>query len=333
MADIIDPKGSEKSIGDLAGGILAKVAAKRAEKNGEMVYAGGKITAPGIYAKVPMSVYHSDCCPGPSISSSGLRELTPPNGCPLRYWDNSYLNPNRAPEEQKDHFNLGRAVHTLLLSEDGFRNEYVIRPAEFKDWRTKDAQDWRAKQHAAGKTVLVPDDLSNIQGMAERIAGDTTFVDLLRGRIERSIIWQDAKTGVWLKSRPDSIPADGFIADLKTTSDASEIGCQRATLSYGYHMQLGLACIGMEDLTKRRVTDHVLLFIETKRPWAYNIKPIDPQLIDLGMRQLRAAINVFAECIGSSVWPTYYGSGITLSSPDWFEKQIEREPSIPQEAA
>lgn len=333
MAQIIDPAGPEKHLGGIASGIVAKAGAKLAEKNGERMYAGGKIEAPGIYRGVPMSVYHSDCCPGPSISSSGLRQLTPPNGCPLRYWDTSYLNPNRAPEEQKDHFNLGRAVHTLLLSEDGFRNEYVIRPTEWSDWRTKDAKEWRDKQTAAGKTVLVPDDLANIQGMADRISGDKLFVDLLRGRIERSIVWQDAKTGVWLKSRPDSIPEDGFIADLKTTADASEIGCQRSTIGYGYHMQLALACMGLEALTKKQVTDHVLLFIETKRPWAYNIKPIDPQIIDLGMRQLRAAINVFSECINSGVWPTYYGSGITLSSPDWFDKQIEREPSIPQEAA
>ena len=333
MGKIIDPKGSEQSIGSLSGGILAQVAAKRAEKNGEMVYAGGKITDPGIYAKVPMSVYHSDCCVGPSISSGGLRELTPPNGCPMRYWDNSYLNPNRAPEEVNDHFSLGKAVHTLLLSEEGFKTDYAIRPKEFKDWRTNDAKDWREKNLKAGKTILIPDDLTKIQGMAERISGDRTFVDLLRGKIERSIIWQDKKTGVWLKSRPDSIPADGYIADLKTTADASEIGCQRATLNHGYHMQLGLGCMGLEALTTRRVSDHVLLFIEVDRPWAYNIKPVDPQLIDLGMRQLRAAINVFSECIGSGVWPTYYGSGVTLSGPEWFEKQIDREPSIPQEAA
>lgn len=326
MEKVTDIEGSEEQIGELVGNIVQTMKTERE-------YVKGKITEAGIWRKVPMSVYHSDCCVGPSISSSGLRQLTPPNGCPLRYWDSSYLNPNRAPEEQQDYFSIGRAVHTLLLSEDGFRNDFAIRPTEFSDWRSKDAKDWKAKQIAAGKTVLVPDDLTNIQGMAERIAADVAFKELLQGRIERSIVWQDEKSGVWLKSRPDSIPADGFIADLKTTADASEIGCQRSTISYGYHMQLALACMGLEKVTKQRVTDHVLLFIETKRPWAYNIKPIDPQMIDLGLRQLRAAISVFAECLSTGIWPTYYGSGVTLSSPDWFDKQIDREPSIPQEAA
>lgn len=299
---------------------------------GERVYAGGKITEEGVWASVPMSVYHSDCCAGPSISSSGLRMLTPPNGCPLRYWDNSYLNPNRAPEEDKEHFAIGRAVHTLLLSEDGFRDEYVIRPSEWKDWKTGASREWRDQQKARGKTVLVPEDLENIEGMANRIAGDQTFRDLLQGRVERSIIWQDT-TGMWIKSRPDVIPADGFLADLKTTSDASERGCQRSTEQYGYHMQLALAVMGLEAVTKQKVTEHVLLFIETARPWAYNIKPVDNEAIFVGMRQCRAAMNVFAECWAKQEWPTYYGSGGSLSLPKYTVDAVDREPSIPKDIA
>ncbi len=102
----------------------------------ELTWDVGKISQQGIYAKIPMSVYHSDCCVGPSISSSGLREIAPPDGCPLKFWDNSYLNPDRAPQQEKHHFSLGRAIHTLLLGEDGFRDEYVVRPAEFDSWRT-----------------------------------------------------------------------------------------------------------------------------------------------------------------------------------------------------
>lgn len=315
-----------QSIGDLASAVVHGA-------KGEKTYTVGKISEPGIWRNVPMSVYHSDCCPGPSVSSSGLRQITPPHGCPLKYWDTSYLNPHRTKEEEKQHLSLGRAVHTLLLSEDGFRDQYSIRPDVWSDWRTKDAKAWRDHEIAAGKTVLVPSDLDAIQGMAERVAGDQTFVELLRGRIERSIIWQDEKTGIWVKSRPDSIPADGFIADLKTTADASDRGCQRSLLDYGYHMQMGLAVMGLEAISGHQVTDHVLLFIETKRPYAYSIKPIDNHLIWIGMRQCRAALDIFADCWSKQEWPTYYGSGIPISPPDWFENQIEREPSIPAEAA
>ncbi len=294
----------------------------------ERQYEGGTITAPGIYAGIPMEVYHSDCCDGPSVSSGGLRMLTPPNGCPLKFWDQTYLNPDRAPQEEKEHFSLGRAVHTLLLSEHGFREQFVIRPIEFTDWRTKDAKTWRELQHRLGRTVLVPGDLDRIQGMAERISRDRTFMDLLQGRIERSIVWKD-KSGAWAKSRPDVIPADGFLADLKTCQDASERGCQRSTEAYGYHMQLALAVMGLERVTGRHVQDHVLLFIETERPYAYNIKPVDNEAIAVGMRQCRAALTVFAECWLKQEWPTYFGSGLSLSLSRYIVDAVEREPSIP----
>ncbi|NTJ67573.1 hypothetical protein G6M50_06315 [Agrobacterium rhizogenes] len=330
MAKIIDPPGTEKALGSEYNSIMDRIAKQRAK--GEKLYSGGKITEPGVWARVPMSVYHSDCCDGPSISSSGLRELAPPDGCPIKFWDNSYLNPDRAPEEPKDHFSLGKAVHTLLLGEDGFNDQYVIRPAEYPDYRTKDAREWRDTQIKAGKTVLLPSALEQIEGMADRVAGDRTFVDLLRGDVERSVIFRDPKTGVWVKTRPDSIPSDTVIADLKTTSDASDRGCATSIRKFNYHMQLALAGTALKEVRNIEIRDHVLLFIEVKRPYAYNIKPVDNQYIDFGARQNRAALNVFAECWNTKFWPTYFGSGITVSPSDQFEKMIENEPSIPKAA-
>lgn len=332
MEKVIDIPGSEQSIGNLASGIVGALSDKFPTKKGERAYRGGKVTEPGVYRYMPMSVYHSDCCDGPSISSSGLREIAPPDGCPVKFWDNSYLNPDRAPEEQKDHFSLGKAVHTLLLGEEGFRDQYVIRPEEFGDYRTNAAKAWRAAQIAAGKTVLLPSAIEQIEGMADRVANDRTFVDLLRGDVERSVIYRDPKTGVWVKTRPDSIPADNVIADLKTTADASDRGCALSVRKFNYHMQLALASTAIKEVRNIDVKDHVLLFIEPKRPYAYNIKPVDAQYIWYGQRQNRAALNAFAECWKTGFWPTYYGSGITVSPTDQFEKMIENEPSIPKAA-
>lgn len=298
----------------------------------ERTWAGEVITQPGIFKNVPIEVYHSDCCDGPSISSSGLREIAPPDGCPLKYWDNSYLNPNRAEQGQKDHFSLGHAVHTLLLGETGFWEKFAILPDEFPDFKTKASREWRDETIKSGKMVLRRDALEQIEGMANRVANDRTFLDHLDGRVERSLFYRD-RTGVWVKARPDCIPEDGYVADLKTTTDASERGCLTAIKKYGYHMQMGLIGTAMEAVTGRQVTDYVLLFIEPKRPYAYNIKPLDNQYVWIGQRQNRAALNIFAECMATGVWPTYYGSGYTASPPDALEKQIDNEPSIPAEAA
>ena len=36
---------------------------------------GKRITKPGCYKNVPMSVYHGDCTDGPSISTTGLKKI------------------------------------------------------------------------------------------------------------------------------------------------------------------------------------------------------------------------------------------------------------------
>lgn len=318
-------KDAFQSIGNITDKIVSGLGQERA-------YTGGKITAPGIWKDVPMSVYHSDCCDGPSVSSSVLRGIAPPDGCPMKAWDDFYLNPDRAEQEEKDHFSLGKAVHTLLLGESDFQKAYAVRPKQFDSWRTKDAKDWREATIKLGKTVLVPEMREQLEGMANRVANDRVFLDHLTGRVERTVVYQDKRTGLWVKARPDSIPADTVIADLKTTADASQRGCLNTIKKFNYHMQLALCGTALEEVTHQRVTDYVLLFIEPKRPWAYNIKPVDNQYIWLGARQNRAAMNIFAEGFKTGYWPTYFDSGITASPSDWFEKQIENEPSIPSEA-
>lgn len=284
-----------------------------------------KISKPGVY-EIPIETYHSDCCAGPSISSSGLRTIE--NESPAHYWATSYLNPDRKVEAEKPHFSLGRAAHTLLLGESGFREQFAIRPDQFPDWRTKASQQWRDEMIAAGRTVLTPADIETIRGMASSLAAHPIVqAGILSGKIEQSIIWQDKETGVWLKARPDALPLDGnLIADLKTTSNAHPDAVRRSVFDFGYHMQLALVGMGMEAVLDRRPgnDDYALIFVETKSPWAVNVAPIDIAAIDMGRRQLRRAIRRFADCLSKNQWPGYEGE-TTVSLPDWLNKRLERE--------
>src|SRR5690606_25200765 len=233
---------------------------------GEKDWDGQPIAEPGIFRKVPMEAYHGQLTVGPSISSSGLREIE--NRSPLHYFANSYLNPDRPEQESSAAMDLGRAVHTLLLSEDGFRDDYITRPDTYEDdagkWKPWNGnanvcKEWLASARQAGKTVLTKQQVSDIQGMAERLAKNQVAVDLLRGRIERSIITVDKKTGAWVKSRPDSIPADGMISDLKTCTDASQLAIGRSIMNFGYLQQMALAITSLEEVGQRQVKDAVLL--------------------------------------------------------------------------
>lgn len=304
----------------------------------EIVWDGKPIADAGIYRGIPMEDYHGQLTVAPSISSSGLRAIE--NKSPLHYWATSYLNPDRpddADEESKALI-FGRAVHTLLLSEQGFREEYVVRPDTYEDdagkWKpwsgnANACKEWLADRKGEGKTVLLKTQVDDIQGMAERLSRSEVAVSLLRGRIERSIITKD-KTGVYLKSRPDSIPADTIIADLKTCSDASQVSVGRSIINYGYLQQMALAITSLEAIGEQHVTEAVLLFVETTYPYAFNIKPLDNSDIYTAMRQNRRALNVFAECLAANDWPTYHDSELTWSAPKWWTDRHENDPTLPE---
>ncbi|MCA0032706.1 PD-(D/E)XK nuclease-like domain-containing protein [Mesorhizobium sp. B263B2A] len=331
MSDPVDiTEDKFESVGAVAGNIVQG-------RRGERDWNGQPISEPGIYRKIPMDAYHGQLTVGPSISSSGLREIE--NRSPLHYFATSYLNPDRPEDEASTpSLDFGRAVHTLLLSEDGFQDDYVVRPEKYEDdegkWKAWNGnatvcKEWLAGARKAGKTVLLKSQVSDIHGMAERLAKNQVAVDLLRGRIERSIITKDAKTGVWVKSRPDSIPRDTIIADLKTCADASQVAIGRSIINYGYLQQMALAITCLEEVGQRQVNESVLLFVETSYPYAFNIKPLDNGDIHTAMRQNRRALNVFAECLKANDWPTYLDNMRTWSAPQWWSDRNENDPTLP----
>lgn len=296
----------------------------------------GKITEPGLY-DIPMHDYHSDCCDGPSISSGGLRKIW--NWSPAHYWDTSYLNPDRdtsddsgAADEAKGR-RLGRAVHTLLLDPAEFERSFTTRPGAFDSWRTKAAREWRAEHVLAGYTVLEPAEMLLVKGMTEALRGHAIHRDgILDGAIELSMIWKDAKTGVWLKSRPDAIPISApMFGDIKCVADARRLAVQRSMNEYAYDMQMALGSIGYETVIGREIEDFVLIFVESKRPFAVAVRPIDGERIKWAKLKLRHSIDTFARCWEEGRWPSYDaddGEKIMLSGEERTRLTILRDSGL-----
>lgn len=294
---------------------------------GEKTWDGTPIWESGIYRGIPMEAYHGQLTVEPSISSSGLRTIE--SQSPLHYWATSYLNPDRPDQTSSAAMDFGRAVHTLLLSEDGFRDQYVVRPEQYPDWRTKEAKGWRDAMLGLGKTILTDNQVTDINGMADRLSKNQVAVDLLRGRIERSIVVKD-KAGVYVKSRPDSIPAESIIADLKTCASADQLSISRSITGFGYLQQMALAITSLEAVGPSKVDEAVLLFVETSYPYAFNIKPLDNGDIYTAMRLNRRAIDTFAECLKANDWPTYPDSTFTWSAPKWWSDRHENDRTLPE---
>ena len=272
----------------------------------DRVWDGQTITEPGVYSGVSNAAYHrrADICAGPSISSGGLRRIETTSLA--HYYATCPYNPGRVDEDDdSEALIFGRAAHTLLLGEEGFKTEYLIRPDAYPDAKGDEkawngnatwCRKWLADAARAGKTVLTKAQLDRIVGMAEAMARHPTIRGgILNGQIERSVFWRDPLTGVWLKSRPDALPEDDLtLVDLKSCASAHPLAVRKAISDHGYEQQLALAEDGLRETRGQIIRERVLVFVESKRPHAINIKPVVEDAINWGRRQNRRAIDRFA---------------------------------------
>jgi len=326
------------------------------------IWNGEKISTPGIYANVPLDVYHSqDICDGPSVSSSGLRRVMYENGgSPAHFYAEWSGNPNRIDPLEKKAWTFGRAVHHLMLGQADFAREFVFRPEEIPDkagvlqsWQGNKmiCRQWLAQAAAGGArwdavhltwvrdekqgplTVLIGEDALHITGIAKALMQHSYIYNkdqpgqgVLNGAIERSFFWKDKRTGLWLKARPDSVPTDsGDYADLKTTISVQLPEIAKAVTNFAYHQQAALIGEGSRVCADIPMTMFLLVFVEKKPPYCVGFNVIPDAHIREGEKQNRDALDIIAGCIKSGKWPgPHEGEILTVGLSDRYLQEAER---------
>jgi hypothetical protein len=302
-------------------------------KDGEVVPSGGAY-------RMNMDWYHSaGVCPGPSISSTGLRKIALQS--PHAFFKTWNGNPDRYPEkEQSDSLILGKAAHSLILGDEVFEDHFIFvpedaprRPTEaqvkaferdgvWSDAAAPCAEFWDDfDQKAAGRYLLTSEQHTKITHMAENLAANPHCVELLRSDlVEISMIWRDEPTGIWVKSRPDCIPSNGYdFSDLKTFAPKGrdlKLAVQRSTTDFGYAMQMALAVMGSEHVFGQTASECALVFLQTTEPYECLPLRIDEQAMYWARVLCRKALDTMAECLEGGEWPGIGAEMITYSYPD-----------------
>lgn len=270
------------------------------------------ISRPGIYAGIPLETYHSrNICNSLSVSSSGLRTAWIKSLA--HFFEGWECNPAHSEDREETRWmRLGSAAHHLLLGEAEFSTRFICRPAELPDERgvtvpwhgnRKVCKLWLQKQEKAGRTVLTPDDIEAIKGMARKLAAHPFAAEALSGLVEHSMFAKDKETGLWLRSRPDSIPSEsGDYVDLKITSDVSTIAILSSLRRYGYHQQAALTWEVAEAL-ELPINSFSLIFIESAPPHCVRVVTFKDDTLSRGRRQNRAMLRKIAECTKTGEWP------------------------------
>lgn len=283
----------------------------------DIKWSGGEIKRDGIYADIPLAVYHNstDLVDGLSVSKSILGSIIPcepHNGSPKLFWSQWKYNPDRIVKPSTDQMVLGRAVHHLFEGKDSFRKHFVVRPdrapldPKRRDWHGANQYcvDWLAAQKRVGLEVLKPEALEIIKIMVEAVSNNYLVKQgLLNGRVERSILHKDPGTGIWLFTRPDVIPAaDGVYADLKVTSSLSETFLIKQIGLMGYYLQGAMirkVCRAIGVPFER----FVLFYVLADNPSDCAHVELSDTDLDRGERVINWALKQIRQRVDEDDWP------------------------------
>jgi hypothetical protein len=261
-----------------------------------------------------MSVYHSQTiCSGPSVSSGGLRKIF--RESPAHFYAEWDGNPKRKERETPAQFILGQAVHHLMLGEPGFAKLFAVQPTDYENEKTgevkpwtyqaKVCKDWREARLAEGKQILTAQMVEDIRGMATALASHPLVkAGAFNGEPERSLIWQDKETGIWLKSRPDNIPiASGDFIDLKTTTSVLYEDMVKTIGNFHYHCQGALVRRAAREVMGIREFSFTLFFVEKTDPYCVDVVMLKDNDLDRGAIQNQFALRIMANCLKAGKWP------------------------------
>lgn len=276
---------------------------------------------PGVYQGMPSVVYHGDPAPETSLSSSGARLLLAESPAKF-HWQRTH------PEPPKRVYDFGSAAHHMVL---GVGPSIV--PLPFRDFRTKAAQAARDEAYAAGGVPMLERELEVVVEMAAAIRRHPLASRLLDpgvGDAEVAIFWTDDPSGVTRRAMIDHLPrgvqtASGrlLVPDYKTAVSAETGAFGRQMTKLRYYQQAAwyedaVLAAGLAD-------DVQFLFVvqEKDPPYLVNVIQPDPAAMRIGRIQNREAVDLFAECSASGVWPGY-GDEVHLAGVDvWLEREYE----------
>lgn len=271
------------------------------------------ISENGVY-DIEIETYHNDpkLCEGPSISSSGLRTLM--TETPAHFWAYSPLNPNRFPDESTKALDIGKAAHCLTLGEPEFAKYFVVSP--FDDFRKGEARAWR---DAEPRTILKAHEFEEVQTLS---AVQKRSAQCMRafedGEPEKSLIWRDKETGIYLRSRPDWLPHEPdkrFVTEFKSCLSIEPTKLSNDVFKYGYHLQVAMMVDGIREVLGVDPIGVALVCQEKSPPYLVELRLFTPEQIEDGRQMYRHALKLFAACLKENNWPGYTTEPTYFSTP------------------
>ena len=267
---------------------------------------------PGFYPDMPMPTYHGH---RQSYSRSTIVEYSKsPAHC------QAYKEKKETTKHDK--FELGTAAHSAILEGiDAYIETVAIVPENVlgknNSRTTKAYKAWSAEN--MDKTQLLASQVDQVRGMYEAVAKKEMFKKYLTGgRSEVSAFWEEESAGhrILCKCRPDYLPSQAVVTDLKTTSIALDDWPRYAANSKA-HWSAYWTCRGLTRLTGIEHKDYLFAVVEATPPHDCRIYRTSKILFEMAKWEINEILPGLIECDRSGVWPGSDDEIYDLQFPGW----------------
>lgn len=272
------------------------------------------ITGPGLVYDLDEDIYHAGIVAGEaSLSHSGMKTLLAKTAARFRFETD-----NRDHSDVRPEFELGSAVHTLVLGAGP-----DLLNMEVTDWKSPKV---RAEAAAARREGLIPlrsQDYRKAHAMAAAVAKHRRAYELLRdGEPEVSAFARDPESGVMLRARIDWLRSDGLLVDFKTASDANPANFGRRAMDFGYYVQDAvyrhvLSLCGIEP------AGFEFVLVESEPPYEVSVCHLGPASVELGWKHAQHAMAIYAECVATGIWPSHPDESVEVDVPGWALRELD----------
>lgn len=230
-------------------------------------------------------------------------------------------------QEHKPQFSFGHAAHTAILEPELLESKVLRGPVDRRGNKWTDAVNYA---ESIGAEVLTEKDYDLCMTIRD-LADTIPELQVLRvGEVfaETSAYVIDEQTGLLKKTRPDIFNnSHGLMADIKNMADVSPAAWERDTGRFGYHMQDPFYRDTWQEATGMEVNAFFFICFEKTEPPLVECYEIIPSAVEEGRARYRRALERYAECEASGIWPGYSEGGIRKSGLRWQEYKLTPAPN------
>lgn len=282
------------------------------------------IDKPGIYRDFATADYFADPTPSPSFTQSLAKILL--DQSPLHAFQaHPRLYVPTGEEDDSESYDkakaIGNAAHALMLNRG---KELAV--GEFKDWRKKEAQDFKAEAYATGKEPILRKHFEVAGAMVDSAIEQLNTIHGCQNAFthgDSEVVIVSCENGIWLRAMCDWITPDlREIWDYKTSGmSASPYATGKMMASAGWHIQAAMHERILDEIDPKGAgrRKHYFVAQENEKPFALTVNQIGEAAMTIGRKQLDYAVKSWSHCIRKNTWPSYPPRIITPDLPGWAE--------------